>query len=1623
MIDSGVVKNEVKKIPLIQVIDWATAEEVPEGEEVSSGGEEQRGVDWSTAEEVPEQGVDWTGAEEVPAPGIQNSMTSSAFGIGLGPDAGTDNFTAALDRRTKFIKETWNTAQEAATYSTEMGIAATNGDMAALDEAVSKMEAIPAPEYPAESRFDKIIKPFIELPAQMVNYGAKEAGDEFQHAWNVTVGADAGGVPKAIGATIGNFGYQMMGSAAQEMRKAGVDPDVIKTATNVGSVTIGASSFLPVSRVTELVPKAKDFVAPYFAKGMARAFSAGAVETGAKVMESSALKTAGAAAKHYTGTAVTLGFLELQKAAIEDTGMRLSNALKDTDVKTWDVDYMVDRSMQILKDSMKNAFVLSTAGAGAGAAAGAVRGTLSGARRGIESVGVKHMLRQWEKRQDVPVAKLRETPQGKAIAAEAAPAQKTPYDQLSYEEKLHVRETTDSLVAADDIAADKILADAYVSKAGRVTEVTKNEYRQLKKTRAELVKDLHGRKATEAAAEIPATEETSGLIKDLREARKEAQVSEGPAPKEALDKIESLNKEVYDKTKLLETARDRVKSLEKKLDETGKLTDNEAAELAKTRDTRVRLAKELHGEDYRGVTPAREAKAAVDGLHRERRRVLKAEKDLREQGVKKSDPARQELIAKADALKEEIKGRKAELKDIDERISGIEGRRASDEKLAEHSELVADVKKTGIQNWMEDGNKSEENLDTFKNAIAGLRQKARAARTAGHAEGERAARSKMAQVIAARRLREVQREARKKVIKSINNTVKKGASKKGLTDAATQSLFDGFKRVEKLSPEKKAEFLADGFQPMSVEDGMVRSLLQLKRKAGDMPLDKLVELDKSLSDLFDKGNELRMEGLLADQIRQAEIKKGVIGEILPGVKDVNTALRNREKSTAVDSMKKRRGFRQMAKDFLYAPGYGFIENWRSVGRTLMQDIYKKHVDSALGKLFDVTKQDAMQQGILNKDLRPLQGIFGDTFKLEKDIDVRKLMFKRASTADKVRIVDEAGKPYTIIDRKGNAVPLELTKNERIDLAMILRDARVMEEFKLREGYTDEMIAAIQDLPAEEAMLLRGLDAWYERGHAQANPIFEKAEGRPMPKRDWYAPLIREGLDELETPLSAFLRDETAKYKADAEHSGRLGERSKGIPMGAGKIRVMDAFEKANFYARDMSHYIAWREKMSDLNAVLHDKDVLSAIRMKFGEFVGDDIITEMHNSLNVLGRGYKEFFPKHTITDFMIRNATRATLAAKAMVGAKQLDSTIQYMVDQEGMTPRELSKGLAEFANNPAEAIRIMNKYSTYIKERGLDIDPTFKQDLGGVKPSKFDPDGIIRFYANEASNKLMLPIHLGDKAAIYMGGYSLFRKLLVVDKMRPEEAMLRVESATKNLQQTSELSGLSALQRRQDPLSKVSTAYVSTPFAYMRASMDAVKDLVKASEEVAHQKDVLTELKANGGRVDEITAQAGKLKAARVAAKKLRKNSAKTILLTWVTSGISYTTLSNLGDNDAAETIAGGILGPVSALPVMGYIIESAVRKATGLSPYQNKSIIARPIADIASAIEDIIRPDKEITGKTFRGIASGLQLATPLPTTYGFDVMSSIFTDLPEGEWEKTALKAAGATPNRAERIMSD
>jgi len=173
----------------------------------------------------------------------------------------------------------------------------------------------------------------------------------------------------------------------------------------------------------------------------------------------------------------------------------------------------------------------------------------------------------------------------------------------------------------------------------------------------------------------------------------------------------------------------------------------------------------------------------------------------------------------------------------------------------------------------------------------------------------------------------------------------------------------------------------------------------------------------------------------------------------------------------------------------------------------------------------------------------------------------------------------------------------------------------------------------------------------------------------------------------------------------------------------------------------------------------------------------------------------------------------------------KQLAS-IGAMADR--VPAGSFSAGLADFFTNPVEKAKILNDSTAFRARKATghtrDVVRAKRQTLAkSLAEVKSLPD------------QLMIMTRLGDQAAIYMGGWpiyryynNMYRQQGMSEANAHKEAIMRFEESFKDTQQSGEIMDLGLLQQG-GPVAKLFTMFMTSQTSYYRGVSAAMRNFHK--------------------------------------------------------------------------------------------------------------------------------------------------------------------------------------------------
>lgn len=533
-----------------------------------------------------------------------------------------------------------------------------------------------------------------------------------------------------------------------------------------------------------------------------------------------------------------------------------------------------------------------------------------------------------------------------------------------------------------------------------------------------------------------------------------------------------------------------------------------------------------------------------------------------------------------------------------------------------------------------------------------------------------------------------------------------------------------------------------------------------------------------------------------------------------------------------------------------------------------------------------------------------------------------------------------------------------SKDQLLDIYMKAKDPETREIMVNDDilQFNEEFFARVDEhLSEQDKAVAEALFQFYEETYDKLNRFYEEHYGISLGHRPYYSPrtMDKGGIDVVSGDLRSYAGLSAIKKRT-----------AKG-----GQIKIKGAFNVLQNYINNANHFIAFADKLQDINAVLGDPEVKNRIRNVFGEKMNEKIayeISRFASNDKVYVQGVNGIMSK------LRANYAVSVLGLKPSLAIKQLTSFPAYW---ENVPTKDFLEGLADFARHPKQAIETLS-HSQYMKTRGTNIIKDFEE----VSKSEMLKNLGTKIGLREF---LMLNIQLGDRGSIYMGGWPLY-KYMLKKTGDPAKAMAEFERITNETQQSSYMSEQSAWQ--SNPFGNWFTMFQSSQNQYLRKELTALRGLAtgrmdwdKAMKTLFIYHFLLPmffQFVSDGFRWDKDAqlraAALGSLNGAFVLGKVMER------MVDWAITGtLNY----KLGIRE--------LLPPVS-------VLENGAKFAYDSWKYYRDDI---SLEDYMEALQGGIRTAGEATG---------------LPLKYPMDVAKANGDYLDEGEYGKAALLWLGWSP---------
>lgn len=753
----------------------------------------------------------------------------------------------------------------------------------------------------------------------------------------------------------------------------------------------------------------------------------------------------------------------------------------------------------------------------------------------------------------------------------------------------------------------------------------------------------------------------------------------------------------------------------------------------------------------------------------------------------------------------------------------------------------------------------------------------------------------------------------KNIQKEIKKTIVKGAKPKGKYTPEIQNTLNSIKKLTDLN-QKQAE--------AKIEQN-------LKEYAVKMP-DNIV-MENYILSLY-TGTSIEKKELLS--IVKQLIEKG---EMASALKKFNTQADIQAKSDlVVDRVTGGEGIEQgrllgepayktkiqAVKQYLKAIGKKTILDWRGLMTTL--DFNSSVKDKPLADFFSVSKNESKYKELQSKYKEDFDIAFSDIYEIKNKPNKILREINKIAT-DKVRV-----------DK------YEFTRDELIKRYMEIQDQTLIDSFIEGNKYTEKTLKEITNkISSKDKKFAEWQLKYYREIYDKVNEVYRVMNGVDLPFNEFYSPIKRVGY-KVEPGHTEFL-DEVFYRKAVTNKS--LTSRVKNLnPIAKqGSMSVLDR------HITDINYYIAWAEKIRELDSVFNNNQVREAINQEFPS----NILETINNKIQHIATHGNKTASRIGWVDYVRKNYVIGNLAVKPALTIKQLVSILAYT---EKISAKSLVAGILDFSKNPVKNYKTLQNESAFIKTRGSGMERDIQDAL---------KEGVFSRYNKKQNlaNNLLLNIKLGDKGAIVLGSWSL-RKQRLKEGKTLDEAISEYEEFSADTQQSADISRLSEIQLGGS-IEKLFTVFKSSQRAYLQKELNAVKSMFR--------KD--------GFGKDNI------------------KKVAKTLWIYHVLLPITFQFISNMGgwdEEDRKDYLRAGLLGSFNGLFIAGDIIDGIIRQVMGMKVWDTEVIIADVGDDFVKIIRNLTEDDvsTEDLQTALDAMASAGTGLSGLPIEYNYDILESLY-----------------------------
>lgn len=469
---------------------------------------------------------------------------------------------------------------------------------------------------------------------------------------------------------------------------------------------------------------------------------------------------------------------------------------------------------------------------------------------------------------------------------------------------------------------------------------------------------------------------------------------------------------------------------------------------------------------------------------------------------------------------------------------------------------------------------------------------------------------------------------------------------------------------------------------------------------------------------------------------------------------------------------------------------------------------KKKGDSVLEEIMGTARAATKEQGIVtdwgdrqNAAMDKSYGIEGSE---------RKKNYLRRKIQKQLFEKHDLGEHDTTKLRSDGKTPtrihLVFSRSEAIKRYMERMDPSLAENFTNPNAlaYTPQIEAEIFGLltPADKKFAQANIQM-YREAYKEVNAVFRKVRGVDLPFNEFYSPIRAMG----------YLEKEGAEVQHDA-NSEQVYARSTLGGWGITRVRhlhpleQLDAITSFQDHIRQIAHYIAWEEKVRDLNSLMANPQFKAAVTGIYGS----EALDAMKSMTQRITTGAHERSIMRSV-DGLITRLMSAGVIGKPIMIAKQLTAIPAFAAE----VPMEhIGLLLKESVNSVRHGFSKEWINSDFVRSRGWNQF----QELSAAHKAIAAGKGTK---AAQAAEAMAMPIKFGDKVSILFGGDALFRYLRSQGRS-VEEALDTTSRIARETQSSGSISDLSVFQS-QSGLLRLFTAYKNQPVQLMRLEISALR------------------------------------------------------------------------------------------------------------------------------------------------------------------------------------------------------